>query len=135
MEKDEPSLLVVSHAGTIGANQTVYSELQRLGWRLTLVVPSLWRHDYSSKAFRPEALPNQVGRMVSLPVMGRGKPQRHVYIARIRRLCERLRPTVAFVEEEAFCLSAWQWASVLTGLGVLFGVQAAENMNRPFEWQ
>jgi glycosyltransferase involved in cell wall biosynthesis len=44
----------------------------------------------------------------------------------------RLRPDVVFLEQEPFSIAAFQWGRAAWGLGIPFGVQAAENLDRPF---
>jgi glycosyltransferase involved in cell wall biosynthesis len=72
------------------------------------------------------------------PVALRGRPQRHFYLARCHAIAARLRPDVAFVEAEPFSFSATQWSLALGRLGVPFGVQCAENIDRslppPVRW-
>ena len=64
------------------------------------------------------------------PVALRGRPQRHFYLANCRALAKAARPDVAFVEAEPFSLAATQWGRALARLGVPFGVQCAENIDR-----
>lgn len=124
-------LLVVSHASVLPVNQHVYVRLRDLGWDLTLVVPSRWRHAYAPQPFAATALPELAEELRPLPVRGAGRAQRHVYLARTRRVLAAVAPQVVFVEEECFSLAALQWARTAQKAGVPFGVQAAENLDRP----
>ena len=123
-------LLVVSHASVLPVNQHVYLALMQLGWELTLVVPARWRHQYRSDAFPSRALPELEQRIIQLPVAAAGRPQRHVYLARLAPLISRVDPDVILLEEESFSLAAAQWGAAAARAGVPFGVQAAENMDR-----
>ncbi|HWX75357.1 MAG TPA: glycosyltransferase family 4 protein [Solirubrobacteraceae bacterium] len=114
----------------MSVNQEVYGELTRRGWELTLVLPRRWRHDYSRRAFAPQPLPGLEAALRPLPVALRGRPQRHFYLARARALCARVRPDVAFIEEEPFSAPAAQWGFALARLGIPFGVQCYENIDR-----
>jgi glycosyltransferase involved in cell wall biosynthesis len=125
-------LLVVSHPAVVAVNQEVYLELLRRGdWDVTLVVPDRWRHDYAPGTFAPEPLPGLEGRLVPLPVVLAGRPQRHVYRARLGRVLREHRPDVVFLEAESYSLAALQWSGVVHRTGVPFGVQCAENLDRP----
>lgn len=124
-------LLVVSHASVLPVNQYVYLALVELGWDLTLVVPAHWRHQYRANTFPSRALPDLERRIVRLPVMAAGRPQRHVYLARLAPLISRVAPDAILLEEESFSLAAAQWGAAATRAGVPFGVQAAENIDRP----
>jgi glycosyltransferase involved in cell wall biosynthesis len=131
-------LLVVSHPAVVNVNQEVYRELARRGWKLEIVVPSRWRHSYSRADIVPRALPGLVGSLRPTRVAFPGYPQRHLYVTRSRALCRRARPDVAFVEAEPYSLVATQWSLAFTSLGVPFGVQCYENIDRrlppPVRW-
>lgn len=124
-------LLVVSHPAVVSTNQEVYRELARRGWDVTIVVPSRWRHEYSDVDVVPEALAGMESALRPTPVALRGRPQRHVYLTRCRAVCLAVRPDVAFIEAEPFSLPAAQWGFALARLGVPFGVQSYENIDRP----
>jgi glycosyltransferase involved in cell wall biosynthesis len=123
-------LLVVSHPAVVNVNQEVYRELARRGWDLTIVLPSRWRHSYSRVDVTPRALPGLEGSLRPTQVVFPGHPQRHLYLTRPRALCARARPDVAFVEAEPYSLVATQWSIAFTRLGVPFGVQCYENIDR-----
>jgi glycosyltransferase involved in cell wall biosynthesis len=132
-------LLAVSHPAVVGVNQLVYRELARRGWEVTIVVPRAWRHDYADGPVAPQPLPGLEGALLPLPVAQAGKPQRHFHLARPGAVVSRTRPDVAFLEAEAFSLAAIQWSRPLARRGIPFGVQAAENIDRPLpapiRWQ
>jgi glycosyltransferase involved in cell wall biosynthesis len=123
-------LLVVSHASVLSVNQAVYLVLRERGWEVTLVVPHRWRHEYSSASFRPVALEGLEGRVLPVRTILPGRPQRHAYVARLRRLLRTVRPQVAFLEEETYSVPALQWGLAASAEGIPFGVQAAENLDR-----
>jgi glycosyltransferase involved in cell wall biosynthesis len=140
MTRDAPGrrLLVVSHPAVVNVNQEVYRELARRGWKLEIVVPSRWRHSYSRADVVPRALPGLEGSLRPTRVAFPGYPQRHLYVTNTRSLCARARPDVAFVEAEPYSLVATQWSLAFTSLGVPFGVQCYENIDRelppPIRW-
>lgn len=123
-------LLVVSHPAVVTVNQEVYRELAGRGWEITIVLPERWRHEYSEDTVRPHALAGLEGALRPTPVLLAGSPQRHIYLTRCRRVCERARPDVAFLETEPFSFPATQWSIPLRRMGVPFGVQCAENIDR-----
>jgi glycosyltransferase involved in cell wall biosynthesis len=125
-------LLVVSHPAIVTVNQEVYAELARRGWRVTIVLPSRWRHSYSASPLTPRALPALEGALRPTRVALAGRPQRHVYLTRCRAVCKRIAPDVAFVEAEPFALAAAQWGRAFARLGIPFGVQCYENIERDF---
>jgi glycosyltransferase involved in cell wall biosynthesis len=123
-------LLVVSHPSVVSVNQEVYRELQQRGWNVTIVLPSRWRSEYSLKDMEPQVLDGMAASLRPTPVALRGRPQRHFYLARCGALAKAARPDVAFVEAEPFSFAATQWGGALKRLGVPFGVQCAENIDR-----
>lgn len=123
-------LLVISHPAVVTANQCVYAELCKLGWDVHIVVPARWRHEYSAKPFSPQPLPALAERLLALPVLGAGLAQRHVYLARVVKVLRRIKPDLAFLEQEPFSVSALQWGLALMRAGVPFGVQSDENLDR-----
>jgi glycosyltransferase involved in cell wall biosynthesis len=124
-------LLAVSHPAVTSVNQEVYRELARRGWEVTIVLPSRWRHDYSSAPVTPTALAGLEGALRPTPVAFAGRQQRHIYLARCRALAARARVDVAFVEAEPYALATAQWCRALGGVGVPWGVQCYENIDRP----
>jgi glycosyltransferase involved in cell wall biosynthesis len=123
-------LLAISHPAVVSVNQEVYRELLRRGWDVTIVVPSRWRHSYARATVTPQALEGMEAALRPTPVAFPGRPQRHFYLTSCRSLCTRSHPDVAFVEAEPYSLSATQWSLAFTRLGVPFGVQCYENIDR-----
>lgn len=129
-----PRLSVISHPNVVTLNQLIYLKLLDLGWDLTMIVPSRWKDEYRPDGFQPTPLPGLEDRMRLVPVALSGEPQRHFYLARASRLITELAPDIAFLEQELFSVPALQWGAALRRAGVPFGVQAAENLDRPFPW-
>jgi glycosyltransferase involved in cell wall biosynthesis len=125
-------LLVVSHPAVLAVNQLPYVELRRLGWEPHVVTPAVWRHEYAAEAFPPEVHAELAGRVVGRRVLLAGRVQRHAYVARLSRIVRAVRPDVAFVEAEPTSVPAVQWGWALRRARVPFGLQIAENMDRPF---
>ncbi len=125
-------LLVVSHPAVVSVNQEVYRELVRREWDVTIVLPDRWRHAYSEGYLTPRALEGMEDTLRPTRVAFAGRPQRHVYLTSCRSVCARARPEVAFVEGEPFSLAATQWGRSFVRLGVPFGVQCYENIDREF---
>ena len=125
-------VLVVSHACIVPSNQEVFRCLRERGTLLKLVVPDRWSDAYRHEGFRPNALGRMEDAMMPLPTVGAGRAQRHAYIRNPMRILRRLRPKLVVIEEEPYSLAALQWGAAATMLGVGFGVQAAETIDRSF---
>ena len=130
MTRSGARLLVVSHPCVVTVNQAIYAELLDRGWDLRLVVPRVWRSDFSGRMLAPVALPPLASRLIPRRIALPGRPGRHFYVAPLGPLIDRLRPEVAFVEEETFAVAAFQWGRALARKNVPFGVQADENLDR-----
>jgi glycosyltransferase involved in cell wall biosynthesis len=126
----ERRVLVVSHPAVLAVNRTVYAELARRGWSVTVVLPDRWRHSYSQDDITPEARDGDKETLEPVRVLAAGHPQRHLYLARCSAIGRRVSPQVAFVEAEPFALGATQWRMALNRAGVPFGVQCYENLDR-----
>ena len=121
----------MSHPAVVPVNQEVYRELSRRGWEVTIVTPARWRSEYSQTWMHPRPLEGLEGSLLPTRVLLAGRPQRHLYMRRCRAVCVRVRPQVAFVEAEPYALAATQWSRAFTKLGIPFGVQCYENIDRP----
>jgi glycosyltransferase involved in cell wall biosynthesis len=128
----ERRLLVVSHPAVVSVNQEVYRELARRGWDVTIVLPDRWRHTYAEGYVTPEPLAGMEASLRPTRVAFAGRPQRHLYLTSARGVCRSVRPDVAFIEGEPFSLAATQWGHALSRLGIPFGVQCYENIDRRF---
>jgi glycosyltransferase involved in cell wall biosynthesis len=128
---EQRRLLVVSHPCVVPLNQAVYLELRGLGWDPTIVVPARWRSEYDGRAFEPSPLEGLEGALRPLPVAVPGREQRHFYRARLLPVVRSVSPAVAFVEQEPFSVSGFQWGRALRRSGVPYGLQMDENLDRP----
>lgn len=124
------SLLVVSHPAVVTVNQQPYAALRELGWDVRVIVPSRWRHAYSDGTFAPKRLEGFEPAIDPRPVALAGRHQRHVYLTRASSVLRSTRPSVLFLEEEPFSLAALQWGGAASRLGIPFGVQSDENLDR-----
>lgn len=127
-------LLVISHPAVLAGNQLPYAALRAHGWDPWLVVPNRWIHDYASEPFGPETLPELAGRVSGLRVVLPGRVQHHLYVANVARVIDAVRPAIAFLEEEPTALPTYQWGRVLHRARIPFGVQADENLTRPYSF-
>ncbi len=127
----ELRLLIVSHPAVLAVNQLPYAELRRHGWDPFVVTPGVWRNEYATSSFAHEVLPELQGHVAGLRVALPGRVQRHFYLARVARLIAELGPQAAFVEEEPTSVAGFQWGRALRRARVPYGLQAAENLDRP----
>lgn len=122
---------MVSHAAAAEANQHFYVALQDLGWTVHLVIPGRWVDGFDGHPVETTVVSALRPNGTRLPVVLAGRQQRHVYLARVGAIVRNARPAIAFIEEEPFSASAWQWSAALHKAGVPFAVQSDENLSRP----
>ncbi len=124
----------MSMPNVVPHNQLVYLRLAELGWDVHYVVPNRWRDEYSPDGFIPEPLEGIVGTFARLRVALPGQVQRHFYVTWPSGWLRRWRPDAIFVELEPFSVPALQWGLAAEYLGVPWGVQGDENLDRPLPW-
>jgi glycosyltransferase involved in cell wall biosynthesis len=115
----------------VAHNQLVYVRLAELGWEVKYVVPNRWRDEYSPGGFTPVPLDGIVGTFARVRIAHPGRVQRHFYVSRPAHRLRRWRPDAVFVELEPFSVPTLQWGFVAERLGIPWGVQGDENLDRP----
>jgi glycosyltransferase involved in cell wall biosynthesis len=127
---ERPRALIVSHSCVVPANQSVFAYLADQGWRLDLVVPRHWVHEYASSPVAARSLEGSKVTMHTVATAFTGQPQRHFYLARCSSLLREFRPQVVFLEEESFSVPALQWGTACWRARIPFGVHSYENLDR-----
>ena len=127
-------VVVVSMPNVVPHNQLTYQRLAELGWDVKYVVPNRWRDDYTPGGFTPAPLDGIVGTFARVRVALPGQVQRHFYVTRPARWLRRWHPDAIFVELEPFSVPALQWGLTAERLGIPWGVQGDENLDRPLPW-
>src|SRR5579862_6142645 len=128
----EKRLLVVSHPCVVPENQSVYLELRKIGWDVSVVVPRSWPSEYATASSSPASLPGFEDALVPLAVALAGREQRYFHLANPVPLIKAYRPDVIFIEQEPFSVSGFQWGMAAVRAGVPFGLQSAETLDRQF---
>ena len=130
----ERTVVVVSMPNVVPHNQLVYQHLAELGWGVVYVVPSRWRDPYQPEGFAPRPLEGITGTWAPVRVALPGVVQRHFYLTRPTRRLRRWGADALFVELEPFSVPALQWGLACERLGLPWGVQGDENLDRPLPW-
>jgi glycosyltransferase involved in cell wall biosynthesis len=127
-------IVVVSHPNVVPHNQRIYVRLAELGWDVKLIVPNRWADEYTPEGFAPQPDECFTGTFARVRIARPGVIQRHFYITRPSRWLRRWRPDTVFLEQEPFSIPALQWGAVCERLGIPWGLQGDENLDRPFPW-
>jgi glycosyltransferase involved in cell wall biosynthesis len=128
------SVVIAGHPNVVTHNQLVYVRLEELGWDVRIVLPNRWVDEYSPDGFQPVAIEGFRGRFVRARVARPGVIQRHVYVPDPARWLRDPRPDVLFLENEPFGVPTLQWGFAAQRLGIPWGVQGDENLDRPLPW-
>lgn len=129
--RERRSVLVVSHPNVVPHNQIVYTRLSAHGWDVHLVVPNRWVDDYTPEGWAPVAHPTFTGTFCRVRVARPGAIQRHVYVTRPTLWLRRYRPAALFLEQEPYSVPTLQWGFAAQKLGLPWGIQADDNLDRP----
>ena len=121
---------MISHPCVVPANQTIYQRMAQDGCSLAIGVPTRWKNEFHGRSFAPVPLPGLEHALFTIPVLFSGRPQRHIYLVNPRSTLNAYQPSTLFIEAEASSFSALQWGAAARSLGIPFGVQAAENLDR-----
>lgn len=128
------TLLVVGHPNVVTHNQLVYVRLAEHGWDIRMIVPHRWVDEYSPRGFTPRAAEGLEGAFERIRVARPGVYQRHFYLTRPASWLRRWRPAAVFLEQEPFSIPGIQWGSACQRLGIPWGLQGDENLDRPFPY-
>lgn len=128
----KPTVVVVSMPNVVTHNQLVYIRLAELGWNVKYIVPSRWRDEYTPGGFVPEPLGADEEDFGRVRIAFAGSIQRHVYLTRPTSWLRRWKADAVFIELEPFSLPTIQWGSAAQRLGLPWGCQGDENLDRNY---
>lgn len=132
-------VLIVSHSCATALNQELYARIQReTGWKITLVVPDLWRDEFGNALRQPpsEGLKDSV---IRCAVWKNGSIIFHVYRMRWQRFLRELKPDVIYMNHEPYALATAQVCHANNcSIRVPFGFYSCQNIHKkypaPFSW-
>lgn len=125
-------ILVLSHAGVLEVNRSVFQELARLDADVTMIVPRDWRGDLiAGLRFEPSERDRSM-RVIPLPVAFSGKGSLFFYRSSLRRALAGWQPDLVFLDEEPWSLAALQTFVAFPRAKVSFFTK--ENLNKSIPW-
>jgi hypothetical protein len=132
-------VLAVSHSCVTDVNQQLYVSLRRLpGVHVELVVPEVWKSDYSGALQRPSLLPELGIPVHHLPVSVPGHVSLHFYRRGLAKAILAAAPDIVFADEEPWSLPLAQLAPICARLGVPLVCYTKQNIWKrypaPFSW-
>ncbi|WP_017471980.1 glycosyltransferase [Amphibacillus jilinensis] len=128
-------LTVISHACVTDVNQQVYSEMEKLGYHVDVIVPSNFiAADLTNKPIKVKRWPGFNGEIIEIPtILNRSIPL-HFYRKNLKHVLKRLNPDAIYLAEEPYSLSCFQSIRYAKALKIPVGFYSAQNIykNYPF---
>ena len=121
---------VISHPCVVPVNRAIYQRMAQDGCSLAIGVPARWRNEFHGGSFAPCPSPSRSRNSSRFHSCFRDGPS-DTCLVNPRSILKAYRPSTLFIEAEAFSFSALQWGAAARSLQIPFGVQAAENLDRP----
>jgi glycosyltransferase involved in cell wall biosynthesis len=138
-ESNDMHILVVSHSCATSINQEIYARIrQETGWKVTVVVPDLWRDEFGN-ALRQDPCKGLEGSIIRCPVRKNGSIIFHVYRMGWQAFLRELKPDVIYMNHEPYALATAQVCHANNrSIRVPFGFYSCQNINKkypvPFSW-
>lgn len=126
-------LIVVSHACVTDINQQIYSEMESLGHKIDLIVPSNFIAPGLTKTpIKVKRWPKFKGRIIEVPTWINSSIPLHFYRKSLKKFFSENRPDAVYVAEEPYSISCFQ--SLLNALPhtSVIGFYSAQNINKKY---
>jgi hypothetical protein len=122
-------ILIVSHSCATAINQEIYARIrQDTGWKITLVVPDLWRDEFGN-ALRQDPCKGLEDSLIRCPVWKNGSIIFHVYRMGWQAFLRELKPDVIYMNHEPYALATAQVCYANNrSIRVPFGFYSCQNM-------
>ncbi|HWZ90447.1 MAG TPA: glycosyltransferase [Polyangiaceae bacterium] len=125
-------ILVLSHAGVLEVNRTVFQELAQLGEDVVMVVPREWKGDLIRGLRFQAGDSDRSLRVIPLPVAFSGKGSLFFYRSSLRRALAGWEPELVFLDEEPWSLAALQTFLEFPRAKIVFFTK--ENLPKSIPW-
>lgn len=132
-------ILVLSHSCVTDVNQQQFVALNNLpGAEVLLMLPNIWRNDYTGKLHKPKVLPTVTFPLCQLPIVFPGNVSLHFYTRLPLKLLRQFSPDIILSTQEPWSLSGLQavWLARLFRIPLVF--QTNQNIHKkyppPFSW-
>jgi len=132
-------VLVVSHSCATAINQEIYARLrQETGWKITIVVPDLWRDEFGN-ALSQEPCKGLEDSIIRCAVWKNGSIIFHAYRMGWRSFLRELKPDMIYTNHEPYALATAQVCHANNrSIRVPFGFYSCQNIDKkypvPFSW-
>lgn len=132
-------VLVISHSCVTDVNQQQFVALNQIpDVEVALVIPAIWRNDYTGQRHKPTILPSVVFPIFQTPIAVPGNVSLHFYTTLPLKRLRHFRPDILLSTQEPWSLSGMQavWLSRLLRVPLVF--QTNQNISKqypfPFSW-
>jgi glycosyltransferase involved in cell wall biosynthesis len=126
-------VLVVSHSCVVDVNQALFAALASMGGtRIELIVPAMWRNEYTGMLHVPRSLLGASFPIHTLPVFMPGHVSLHYYLGGLAAAIRASAADVLFLDEEPWSLVAGQVVAICRRIGMPLLCYTKQNINKRY---
>ncbi|WP_031536186.1 glycosyltransferase [Bacillus sp. MB2021] len=126
-------LVVISHACVTDINQQIYAEMEKMGHKIDLIVPSNFiAKGLTDKPISVKRWPGFSGRILQIPIYFNKSIPLHFYKKRFKQFFENNRPDAVYVAEEPYSLSCFQILKSALQYTKAIGFYSAQNIKKDY---
>lgn len=126
-------LAVVSHACVTDINQQVYSEIEKLGHKVDLIVPSNFiAPGLTNEPIKVKRWPSFKGRIIEIPTFFKDSIPLHFYKKSLRKVLDDIQPDAIYVAEEPYSISCFQALRGALPMNKAVGFYSAQNIKKDY---
>ncbi|MFP7473333.1 glycosyltransferase [Niallia taxi] len=128
-------LVVVSHACVTDVNQQIYAEIEKLGHKVDLIVPSNFvAPGLALEPISVKRWPEFKGRIIEIPTALNKSIPLHFYRKSMKSYFREYKPDAVYVAEEPYSLSCFQAIKCAIPYTKAIGFYSAQNINKNYPY-
>jgi len=128
-------LVVVSHACVTDINQQIYAEIEQLGHKVDLIVPSNFvAPGLTQEPISVKRWPEFKGRIIEIPTALNKSIPLHFYRRSMKKFFREYKPDAVYVAEEPYSLSCYQAIKCAIPYTKAIGFYSAQNINKNYPY-
>ena len=126
-------LVVISHACVTDINQQIYAEMEKMGHKVDLIVPSNFiAPGLADKPIEVKRWPEFSGRILQIPIYFNKSIPLHFYKKGLKQFFTNNHPDAVYVAEEPYSLSCFQILKSALQYTKAIGFYSAQNIKKDY---
>ncbi|PAD88077.1 hypothetical protein CHH55_09960 [Niallia circulans] len=126
-------LVVISHACVTDINQQIYAEMEKMGHKVDLIVPSNFiAPGLTDKPISVKRWPAFSGRILQIPIYFNKSIPLHFYKKSLKQFFQNNKPDVVYVAEEPYSISCFQILKSALKYTKAIGFYSAQNIKKDY---